>query len=73
MSDVKETEEVQWTDMAFDERRFDDDDRRSGIDRRQVRGQAMTIPDMRMGTERRSGTDRRKMVRLTITGRAIDI
>ncbi len=48
-------------------------DRRSGVDRRQVNARSITVPDMRSGVDRRSGKDRRKKVRLTITGRAIDI
>ena len=49
------------------------DDRRSGIDRRQYKGRGITVPDMRAGHERRANVDRRGKVRLTITGRAIDI
>ncbi len=48
-------------------------DRRSGIDRRQVNARSITVPDMRSGKDRRSGNERRQKVRLTITGRAIDI
>ncbi|MDQ7049467.1 MAG: hypothetical protein Q9M92_07965 [Enterobacterales bacterium] len=48
-------------------------DRRTGIDRRQVNARSITVPDMRSGKDRRSGNERRLKVRLTITGRAIDI
>lgn len=44
-------------------------DRRSNIDRREVSGRAITVPDLRSNKDRRSGNDRRK-VTLTITGRA---
>lgn len=47
-------------------------DRRSGGERRQMSGRKITVPDMRSGLDRRSGEDRRK-VRLTITGRAMDV
>lgn len=48
-------------------------ERRSGEDRRQhAGGRVITVPDMRTGIDRRSDSNRRK-VRLTITGRAIDI
>ncbi|WP_196137254.1 hypothetical protein [Aliikangiella sp. G2MR2-5] len=47
-------------------------DRRSGVDRRQLSGRMITVPDMRSGIDRRSGEDRRK-VRLVITGRAMDV
>ncbi len=70
MSNVTDQEEVEWTSVAVERR---EDDRRSGIDRRQVSGRSITVPDMRSGFDRRSGEDRRKKVRLTITGRAIDI
>jgi hypothetical protein len=50
-----------------------DTDRREGIDRRQYNGRSITVPDMRSGQERRAGDDRRAKVRLTITGRAMDI
>ena len=69
MSDVTERD-VEWTDVAAD-RRFQE--RRSGFDRRQVQGRAITVPDMRSGSDRRKGAERRKTIRLTITGRAIDI
>jgi len=45
------------------------EDRRAGIDRRAVNGRQMTVPDVR-NADRRSD-DRR--VRLTITGRAMDV
>ncbi|NVJ62002.1 MAG: hypothetical protein HWE27_16540 [Gammaproteobacteria bacterium] len=48
-------------------------DRRSGIDRRQLKGRSITVPDMRSGFDRRANDERRKTVRLTITGRPIDI
>lgn len=48
------------------------DDRRIGTDRRQYKGRSITVPDMRAGNDRRAGNERRK-VRLTITGRAIDV
>ncbi len=61
---------VTWTSRKADER--DEEDRRSGQDRRQMSGRTITVPDMRSGIDRRTGEDRRK-VRLTITGRALDI
>ncbi len=70
MGEVKDQDEVKWSSVAVERR---EDDRRSGIDRRQLKGRTITVPDMRSGIDRRSGVDRRKMVRLTITGRAIDV
>ena len=61
---------VTWTSRKRDER--SEDDRRAGADRRQARGRTITVPDMRSGIDRRTGEDRRK-VRLTITGRAMNI
>ncbi len=69
MAEVKDKDQVEWSSVAVDRR---GGDRRSGIDRRQVKGRSITVPDMRSGIDRRQ-TDRRKTVRLTITGRAIDI
>jgi len=69
MSELKDTDEIEWSSVAIDRR---DGDRRSGIDRRQVSGRSITVPDMRSGIDRRQ-QDRRKTVRLTITGRAIDM
>ena len=57
----KTEQEITWSSK---QRVRSDSDRRSGADRRQMTGRAITVPD------RRSGTDRRK-VRLTITGRAL--
>lgn len=61
-------ERVIWTPNMPDRRL---NDRRAGIDRRSVNGRQMTVPDMRDERERRAA-DRRR-VRLTITGRAIDV
>ena len=63
-------DEVQWSSEHQVRR---SDERRSGIDRRQYKGRGITVPDMRAGHERRASADRRGKVRLTITGRAIDI
>ncbi len=63
-------EEVLWSSEHKLRR---DSDRREGIDRRQYQGRSITVPDMRSGSDRRSGKDRREKVRLTITGRAMDI
>ncbi|MEP1740427.1 MAG: hypothetical protein ABJI60_04750 [Kangiellaceae bacterium] len=63
-------EEVLWSSEHQVRR---ESDRREGIDRRQYQGRSITVPDMRAGNERRSGADRREKVRLTITGRAMDI
>ncbi len=64
------TEEVIW---SSEHQIRGTDERRSGIDRRQYSGRCITVPDMRAGADRRSGNDRRNKVRLTITGRAIDV
>lgn len=48
-------------------------DRREGVDRRQFAGRSITVPDMRSGADRRSGSDRRHKVRITVTGRAMDV
>lgn len=61
---------VTWSSKKADDR--SDKERRVGRDRRQMKGRTITVPDMRSGIDRRSGKDRRK-VRLTITGRAINI
>ncbi len=63
------SEEVQWSSDVVERRQ---DDRRSGFERRQLQGRSITVPDMRSGKDRRDD-DRRKMVRLTITGRAMDV
>jgi len=64
------TEDVQW---SSEHQVRSSGDRRSGVDRRQYKGRSITVPDMRVSQERRSGGDRRGKVRLTITGRAMDI
>jgi hypothetical protein len=66
----KPTEEVIW---SSEHQIKGADERRSGIDRRQYSGRSITVPDMRAGANRRSGKDRRNKVRLTITGRAMDV
>ena len=48
-------------------------DRRASTERRQFNGRSITVPDMRSGAQRRSGDERRRKVKLIITGRAIDI
>jgi len=63
------TDEVVWSSEHQIKRT---EERREGIDRRQFNGRSITVPDMRAGTDRRSGQDRRK-VRITITGRAMDV
>jgi len=63
-------DEVQW---SSEHQIRSSDDRRSGIDRREYKGRSITVPNMRAGHDRRTGADRRGKVRLTITGRAIDI
>lgn len=63
-------EEVLWSSEQQVRRECD---RREGVDRRQYQGRSITVPDMRSGNERRAGNDRREKVRLTITGRAMDI
>ena len=69
MTDVKD-QEVEWTSVAVERR---GNDRRSGGDRRQFKGRSITVPDMRSGIDRRQSDDRRKIVWLTITGRAMDV
>ncbi len=63
-------EEVLW---SSEHQVRNETDRRAGIDRRQYKGRSITVPDMRSGYDRRTGNDRRNKVRLTITGRAMDI
>ncbi|MBV1910099.1 MAG: hypothetical protein KUG78_12415 [Kangiellaceae bacterium] len=63
-------EDVQW---SSEHEIRSTDDRRESIDRRQYKGRSITVPDMRAGAERRVEGDRRNKVRLTITGRAMDI
>ncbi len=67
---INSTEEVIW---SSEHSIRGSDDRRSGIDRRQYTGRSITVPDMRAGGDRRHGSDRRGKVRLTITGRAMDV
>ncbi len=62
-------EKVTWSSRKKMRRNVD---RRASSDRRQMSGRKITVPDMRSGLDRRSGDDRRK-VRLTITGRAMDV
>ena len=64
------TEEIQW---SSEKQIRGSEDRRSSIDRRQYSGRGITVPDMRTGSDRRSGSERRGKVRLTITGRVMDI
>ena len=60
---------VTWTPKMPDRRISE---RRGGIDRRQYHGKPLNVPNtIRSGDERRK-CDRRKKVRLTITGRAMD-
>jgi len=63
------TEEVVW---SSEHQINSPEERRASIDRRQF-GRSITVPDMRAGSERRSGSDRRSKVRLTITSRAMDV
>lgn len=69
MNKIPDEETVVWTPNMPDRRLAG---RRSGIDRRAINGRSLTVPDLRSSSDRREGEDRRK-VRLTITGRAIDI
>lgn len=62
----RDEESVVWT-PNMPERRLSD--RRNGVDRRNVNGRAVAVPDLRAQDDRRAN-DRR--VRLTITGRALD-
>lgn len=63
-------EEVQWSsDHQVDKA----DERREGAERRRYKGRSITVPDMRSGIDRRAGTTAKGKVRLTITGRAMDI
>ena len=59
---VDPKEEIVWTPAM--------PDRRSGVDRREVNGRAVTVPDVQSNSDRRA--DDRRRVRLTITGRAMD-
>lgn len=73
ISDRKPKERVEWSTEYqvhnSDERRSFD--RRDGSERRQHTGRSITVPDMRKSDRRMAG-ERRK-VRLTITGRAMDV
>jgi hypothetical protein len=58
-------EDVSWTpDMP--DRRVNDRREQSDIDSKR----SMTVPDVQSGNERRQNNDRRKQVKLIITGRA---
>lgn len=65
------SEEIIWTSEMPDRRISD---RRSIQDRRNISGhdRRMNVPNLRTGKDRRKG-DRRKTVKLTITGRAVDV
>lgn len=65
MTQKYEAEEVVWTETLSDRRLRD---RRNGIDRRDMTGQALYVPSMRTGEDRRV-SDRRDTVTLVITGR----
>lgn len=67
MAHKRETDDVVWTPDMPDRRL---NDRRNGLERRNAVGQALHVPSMRSGDERRQ-SDRRK-VTLTITGRAMN-
>jgi len=67
-SDVKEEQGVTWTSRQ----RVRSNNERRSQDRREFSGRVITVPDMRSGSDRRNGNERRK-VRLVITGRAIDV
>ena len=64
------TEEVIW---SSEHQIKASNERRVGVDRRQFNGRSITVPDMRTGGDRRSGNDRRSKLRITITGRAMDV
>jgi len=64
------TDDVKW---SSEQQIRSTDERRSGIERRQYKGPSITVPDMRAGHNRRTGDERRDKLRLTITGRAIDV
>ncbi|NQD38887.1 hypothetical protein HPT27_17865 [Permianibacter sp. IMCC34836] len=67
MSKHPDDEAIVWTPNMPDRRL---NDRRGGIDRRAVNGRQVTVPDVRSADRRNE--DRRR-VRLTITGRAMDV
>ena len=66
----KSNEDVHW---SSDPQVRNPTDRRGDAERRQFNGRSITVPDMRSGLERRRGDERRRKVRLVITGRAMDI
>ncbi len=67
------SDKVEWSTECqvrqIDERRSFD--RREGTERRHHAGRSITVPDMRKSDRRMVGERRR--VRLTITGRAMDV
>jgi len=73
LTDCKPKDNVVWSNeyqvQNIDERRSFD--RREGADRRQHAGRGITVPDMRIN-DRRMANNRRR-VKLTITGRAMDV
>lgn len=62
-------DDVVWTPKMADRRLSE---RRSGFDRRSINGRTVTVSDRSHPNDRRGKEERRK-VRLTITGRAIDV
>ena len=67
---INSKEEVVWSSEQQVNR---SKERRSGLERRQYAGRrSITVPDMRSGDERRCD-DTPKKIRLTITGRAMDV
>lgn len=67
MTQHYEQDQVVWTENLSDRRLKD---RRTGLDRRDMTGQAMHVPNLRAEHERRLDP-RRETATLVITGRAI--
>ncbi len=70
MSDVDKNEQIVWTPQMPDRRRSD---RRGNVREFYANGKSLNISDMKNASDRRTGYDRRKIITVTITGRAMEI
>ncbi|MCP3674256.1 MAG: hypothetical protein GY829_07275 [Gammaproteobacteria bacterium] len=70
MSEVIDNKNILWNSQMPDRRK---NDRRNNVKYFQPNGKSLNISDMKNLTDRRTSSDRRKKVSVTITGRVIDV
>lgn len=70
MSETPNNEQIVWTPQMPDRRK---NDRRGNARDFHTNGKTLNISNLNNLDERRKGTDRRKTVSVTITGRAMDV